>query len=261
MATRVKRELDSVLLQHIDAGYKFARWAIGHPAGAADVLESALPSLLRIPAAHRAGAARTWILGEVRGAVLRQIQSDPRGSNHRPGCGHISSGSSVSGFSDLIPPPQAASNIGARKAGIELPASGADRLRRAVADLPFEQREIVLLRDTEGLSYREITAVTGVPQATLTTRLWRARDTLEGCAEAAKGPAEEHARASALIDAYIDAEVDITTGATFVQHIAQCRHCAGRLLKRAKLSQQVRSVTVCCAPEDLCRRLGYVAAT
>ncbi|MBV8803634.1 MAG: zf-HC2 domain-containing protein [Sinobacteraceae bacterium] len=284
--TSAKRELDAVLLHQIDAAYSFARWAVGHPGDAEEVVKQAIT---RVPQEHlRNGSARVWVLRTVRTAALDRMQSN--GLTPLP---------SRSPFSDLIVPPQPGSGIGARAAGAELPLSDIETLRRAIANLALEQREVLLLRDTEGLSYRDIVTILAVPPATMTSRLWRARDALEGSLGQAPAPANDlsvtsneghtwsgvagargardlsvpsnkghtwsgaagareawdHQKSASMMDAYIDAEVDIDTAAVFVQHIAQCRHCAGRLLKRSRLVQHIRSVTVCRAPEHLHRRM------
>lgn len=233
-----KRDLYAVLLDQIDAAYNFARWALGHPAVAESVIEDVIVEGVRTRTACRGTSARTWVLREVRSAILRQRGSDP-----------------AHPFADFIIPSQVVSSIGARAAGMELPQSTVELLRRAVADLCLEQREMVLLRDTEGLAYREIAALTALPQSTIMSRLWQARDALESSLD---GPCElttAHDEALALIDAYIDSEVDISTAATFVQHIAVCPECAQRLLSRSRLVQHIRNVTVCPAPESFRKRM------
>jgi RNA polymerase sigma factor (sigma-70 family) len=250
-----KRELGTVLLNHLDAAYNFARWAVGHPAGAEDVIQGTLDDVLTAPRPSRGTTALARILGEVRNAALRQLRSDSRrqSSGEAPG---ESPGYKISqSFSDLVAPVKTAASIGARAAGIELQQSDIEELRRAVADLSLEQRELVLLRDTEGLSYREIIGLLRVPPDAMRSRLCRARDALELHTRAVEDLAVAHDQAPALIDAYIDAEIDIATAATLVQHIAQCRGCADRLLKRSRLVQRIRNVTVCCAPPALRRRL------
>ena len=238
-----KRELDAVLLHQIDAAYSFARWAVGHPG---DAEELVVDAITRVPHAHlRNGSARVWVLRKVRIAALDRMQSN--GLTPLPSRSHA--------FSDLIVPRQPGSGIGARAAGAELPLSDIETLRRAIANLALEQREVLLLRDTEGLSYRDIVTILAVAPATMTSRLWRARDALEVCLGQAPASSTEHEESASMMDAYIDAEVDIDTAAVFVQHIAQCRHCAGRLLKRSRLVQHIRNVTVCRAPEDLHRRM------
>jgi RNA polymerase sigma-70 factor (ECF subfamily) len=241
VVTRAKRELDTVLLQQIDSAYNFARWAMGHPAAAENVVEDLMTGTQRTQTGHRGTRGRAWVLQEVRIVALRRL-------------GAASCADPDQTFADLAIPAKVCSSIGARAAGIELQPSAVELLRRAVAGLSLEHREIVLLRDTEGLSYREIAGMTGLPQSALMARLSRARDTLEACL-ADPPAASTHEGMLELIDAYVDAEVDIDTAVAFVQHIATCRDCACRVLNRSRLVQQIRSVTTCRAPDGLRKRI------
>ncbi len=54
------------------------------------------------------------------------------------------------------------------------------RLERLIATLPEEHREVLLLREMEEMSYRDIAAVTEVPIGTVMSRLARARAALRG---------------------------------------------------------------------------------
>ena len=235
-----KREMDAVLLHQIDAAYNFARWAVGHPGDAEEVVEDAIA---RVPQKYlRAGSARVWVLRMVRTAALDRIQSVCRSAAPIP-C-------EPGGFSDLIVP-QSSSTIGARAAGLELSHAEVETLRRAIADLALEQREVLLLKHTEGLPYRDIGTILAVAPATMMSRLWRARDTLQVRLGGAPASSKDHEKSPTVMDAYIDGEVDIDTAATFVQHVAQCRDCASRLLKRSRLVQHIRSVTMCRAPDEL----------
>src|SRR3954454_13547354 len=60
-------------------------------------------------------------------------------------------------------------------------------VRRAVEELPLELREVVVLRELEGLSYKEIAAIAGIPLGTVMSRLARARERLQrrlgGCGD------------------------------------------------------------------------------
>ena len=60
-------------------------------------------------------------------------------------------------------------------------------VRRAVEELPLELREVVVLRELEGLSYKEIAAIAGIPMGTVMSRLSRARERLQqrlgGCGD------------------------------------------------------------------------------
>lgn len=263
MASNAKCELDTVLLHQIDAAYSFARWAVGHPAGAVDVIEALLVRDAEARAQDHDARAKAWVLREVRLAALRHLRSTAQPPNggqaflDAPSRAqlHEAQVHAAQSFSDLIVPAQVGTNIGARAAGMELQYPAIQRLRCAVAALALELREVVLLRDTEGLSYREIMGLTGLRRSTVMSRLWRARDALELGFTDSEAVPPGHEQAPALIDAYIDSEVDIGDSAAFVQHVAGCRDCAERLLKRSRLVQHIRSVTVCCAPEGLRRRI------
>ncbi len=255
MVISAKRELGTVLLQHLDVAYNFARWSVGHPAGAEDVIQDTLDRVLTASAPLRGTTTRARILSEVRSAALRQLRADSPHQSCHQAVGESACYRLSQSFSDLVARAQAGANIGARAAGLDLQPSEVEVLRHAVADLSLEQRELVLLRDTHGLSYREIIGLLGVSSDAMRSQLSRARDSLGLRMRAVEELPAAHDQAPALIDAYIDGEVDIATAATLVQHIAQCRACADRLLRRSRLVQQIRNVTLCCAPPAVRRRL------
>ncbi len=53
-----------------------------------------------------------------------------------------------------------------------------DRVRRAIEELPVDFREVIVLRELEGLSYRDIAAIVGIPIGTVMSRLARGRERL-----------------------------------------------------------------------------------
>jgi RNA polymerase sigma-70 factor (ECF subfamily) len=61
-------------------------------------------------------------------------------------------------------------------------------VRKAIEKLPLEFREVIILRDLEELSYKEIAVVTGIPIGTVMSRLARARNKLQSCL---RGPCRE----------------------------------------------------------------------
>ncbi len=62
--------------------------------------------------------------------------------------------------------------------GIEAPLAMRDTIDRALASLPIELREAVVLRDVQGLDYREIAEALGVPLGTVESRIFRGRQRL-----------------------------------------------------------------------------------
>jgi RNA polymerase sigma-70 factor (ECF subfamily) len=236
-ATSPKRELEASLLHQLDATYTFARWIVGYPEDAED-LTAAIVGRSSSLNAYASNHARTYLFREIRLAAPMQVRDIPPT------------------FDDLLPQRRGDSNIGTRIASTQLGSGDIEKLRRAVADLPRELREVILLRDTEGLSYRDMTTVLALAPSVMMSRLWRARDALQAAFDSSQEMPAEHQQAPALIDAYIDSEVDITTAASFVQHVAMCSECARRLLSRSKLLQNVRCVTLCSAPEWLRTRIA-----
>jgi len=103
-------------------------------------------------------------------------------------------------------------------------------LSRAIAVLPPEQREVLILRDVEGLSAEEAAEVVGIEVGALKSRLHRARmalrtelagilgtnDTAEPCRELAQE-----------LTAYVGAEIDQATCVQIEKHLATCARCAG----------------------------------
>ena len=78
---------------------------------------------------------------------------------------------------------------GASGVDLNLRASNVESIRHAVAELPVEFREVVVLREMEGFSYKEISALADVPIGTVMSRLARARKLLQKAlaAEFSKG--------------------------------------------------------------------------
>lgn len=112
-----------------------------------------------------------------------------------------------------------------------------EALTRAIATLPAEQREVLVLRDVEGLSADEAATVVGIEVGALKSRLHRARVTLRenlvGVLDARQTePCRELAHE---LSSYAAADIDQTTCAKIEAHLAHCPHCAGvcRALQRS----------------------------
>lgn len=83
-------------------------------------------------------------------------------------------------FDEELHPPDASHDTEAEAR--ELKALRSGLLRRALETLPPEFREMIVLRDLEGLGYKEVASVTGLPLGTVMSRLSRARDRLRDAA-------------------------------------------------------------------------------
>jgi RNA polymerase sigma-70 factor (ECF subfamily) len=156
---------EAQVLPHLDAAYRYARWLCGSPSDADDVVQEAVLRAFRGFAALR-GDAKPWLLTIVRNChatALRQRQR--RGFVPLP---------------DEHDAEEGAALIAAAP-GPEAVAIGADQgrsLERALAALPEQQREVLVLREIEEMDYRQIATVTDVPIGTVMSRLARARAAL-----------------------------------------------------------------------------------
>jgi RNA polymerase sigma-70 factor (ECF subfamily) len=148
---------EATFLPHLPAAYNLARWLTRDGHDAEDVVQEATLRAFRSFGGFRGGDGRAWFLAIVRNTCLTWLQ------RNRPATLTVPFDEVRHGSSGL---PQPAS-----------PMDG-DALKRALADLPPEFREAVVLRELEGLSYKQIAGVTGVPIGTVMSRLARGRDLL-----------------------------------------------------------------------------------
>jgi len=148
------------LLPHLDASYNLARWLTQDDHSAEDVVQEAYCRALRFFAGFRGGDARSWLLAVVRRAAYDHL-AKRRGS--APIDDHLED------LADESLNPEA----------LALRQADRDVVRRALEALPAEFREVIVLRELEGLSYQQIASVTDTPIGTVMSRLARARGQLQ----------------------------------------------------------------------------------
>lgn len=166
-----------IALPHLDAAYSLARWLLRSPTDAEDVVQEAMLRAYRAFDGCREATARAWLLRIVRNAAYDCLDSGDR--RHQVG------------LADLVPEdadgPDLIANVTADAFGE--PAQDPESIllkedtRRLVNDLiaalPVAFREVVVLRDLDQLSYKEIAEVAGIPVGTVMSRLARGRDLLQ----------------------------------------------------------------------------------
>lgn len=151
------------MLPHLDAAHNLARWLTRDEHDAVDVVQEAMVRALRGFDGFRGGDARAWLLTVVRTTCFNWLRKNR------------SAGSAAL-------PPEAADALPGNEAdppALAIRAADAEQLRRAIEDLPPEFREAFVLRELQGLSYKEIAQVAGVPLGTVMSRLARARRRLQ----------------------------------------------------------------------------------
>ena len=156
-----------LVLPHLDAAYRFARWLSRSPSDADDVVQEAILRAFRGFEALRGSDVKAWLLTIVRNCHLTALKQQQRRA--------------------IVPLPEEhdAQDGEAMIATTPDPESASIRrdekrtLDRLMAALPEEQREILVLREIEEMDYREIATVTNIPIGTVMSRLARARAALK----------------------------------------------------------------------------------
>jgi RNA polymerase sigma factor (sigma-70 family) len=155
----------SVVMPHLDAAYNLAHWLTGNRSDAEDVAQEASLRAFRAIRGFAGGSARAWVLSIVRNTAYSWLRKN------RP--------TTVITVEDLEAVEIALARSGSPDADTPESAlitqTDAKRLRAAIAALPTPFRETLVLRDVEGLDYREIAEATEVPIGTVMSRLARAR--------------------------------------------------------------------------------------
>jgi len=146
---------------HADAAWNLARWLLRRPHDADDVMQESYLRAFRFIGDYRGGDAKSWFLAIVRNCCHDAIKQS---LTHRAAA--IDERADMI-ESDAISPPEALD----RRAREE-------SLRRAIDLLPVEYREVLILREFESLSYKQIAEIAGVPMGTVMSRLARAREKL-----------------------------------------------------------------------------------
>ena len=159
----------SVVMPHLDDAYGLARWITGDRADAQDVVQEACLRALRAIGGFSGGNARAWTLTIVRNTAYTWL-----GKNRPAKLVTVDDLEAVE--REQFTPGKAGAHASPATPETALIAKAdAAQLEAAIAALPLQFRETLVLRDVQGLDYREIAAVTGVPVGTVMSRLARAR--------------------------------------------------------------------------------------
>ena len=155
---------EELVLPHLDAAHNLARWLTRDPDDAEDVAQEACLRALKYIGALHGNDARAWFLTIVRHAFYDWCR------RNRPAEIARDDGTAIEIAVDeaAIDPEQAA-----------LRGAESRLLADAVAELPLPYREVIILRELEELSYKEIARVADIPVGTVMSRLARARGLLQ----------------------------------------------------------------------------------
>ncbi len=153
------RDPGECLLPHLNAAYNLARWLTRDDHDAEDVVQEACLRALRFFKGFRGGDSRAWLLKIVRNTSYTWLQ---RNRARRP---------------TVVFDEEVHTDEGGHSDPSTLLLQKADRrlIQRALAELPVKLREMLVLRELEGLSYKEIAEVADIPMGTVMSSLARGR--------------------------------------------------------------------------------------
>lgn len=156
------RGFDETVLPHLDAAFNYARWLTKSHVEAEDVVQDACVRAMRYFSSLRDDDARPWLFAIVRNTWYSRV-------------------SRRASLTEVI------TEDGVEPEGPDHALDPEERLlqqhtvalvRAALEQLPVDFREVIVLREIEGLSYKEIAEVVRVPIGTVMSRLARARERL-----------------------------------------------------------------------------------
>ena len=156
------RSFEEVVLPHLDAAFNYARWLTKNDADAEDVMQDAYVRALRFFSSLRDENARACLFTIVRNTWYGRF---PRRA-----------GSAVVNVADEDADDRADVSLNPEAQMIQ--QQTVEHVWRALETLPADFREVLVLRELEGLSYKEIAGVVGIPLGTVMSRLARARERL-----------------------------------------------------------------------------------
>ena len=158
----LRARFESEMLPLMREAYNLAWWLMKNPQDAEDVVQEAYFRAFRYFNGYHGGSGKAWLFKIVRNVCLSYFADRaPEGKIVAMDNTHLE-------VEDSEPLPSA---MFERKAAIDI-------VRAAVEALPAEYRTVIVLREMEGLSYKEIAEVTSVPIGTVMSRLARARQSL-----------------------------------------------------------------------------------
>jgi RNA polymerase sigma-70 factor (ECF subfamily) len=161
--TAIRERFEQAVLPHLDAAYNLARWLTRNEHDAQDVTQESFLRAFRFFEGYQGGNMRAWLLTIVRNTCYTWLRKN-RGADSTELFNEEIHSSELSGGAD--PEVQV------------LASADKETLNRALEELPDVFREALVLREMEGMSYKEIADVTSVSLGTVMSRLARGRTQL-----------------------------------------------------------------------------------
>jgi len=153
----------ALFIAHMDAAYNLARWLMHDETEAEDMVQEAYVRVASHFTGFRGGDGRAWLLTIVRNSCYDRLRQKGASDRNTDFDEELHSGGRPA------PNPET----------VLLLAERSEMVKKSLAELPAEYREVLILRELEQLSYREIADVAGIPLGTVMSRISRARQLLQ----------------------------------------------------------------------------------
>jgi RNA polymerase sigma factor (sigma-70 family) len=156
---------EEVILPHMDAAYNLARWLTRNDHDAEDLVQESYLRAFKFFGSFHGANARGWLLTIVRNTCYTWFRENRTEEL-------------TTSFNEEIHSTEA-DPFDPQK--LLLQRESSQLLKQALEELPLEFREVLVLRELEGLSYKEIAVIADIPPGTVMSRLARARTRLKQC--------------------------------------------------------------------------------
>jgi RNA polymerase sigma-70 factor, ECF subfamily len=155
-----RARFEELIMPHLDAAYNLARWLTRNEHDAEDVAQEAYLRAFKFFDSFRGSNSRSWLL-----SIVRNTSYDWLKKNRKSELTMV--------FDEQLHAPETSEQQSPVPADVDQ-----ELVRQAIEELPVEYREVTILREMEGMSYKEIAEISGVPIGTVMSRLARARKQL-----------------------------------------------------------------------------------
>lgn len=203
IATDKSSRFAKVALPHLDAAYNLARWLSGSASDADDIVQDAYLRAFRFFDGFHGDNARAWLLAIVRNTWFSEWRRRHNAADNTPYDEALHGDERLPGWID---------DIGSNPETLAVRHGDVELVHRALEQLPVVYREVLVLRELEDMSYRDIALVADIPIGTVMSRLARARHLLCSAVRA------EQARVRGGIDGIAPRPVPVRGHSTGANH-------------------------------------------
>ena len=154
---------EEIALPHMGAAYNLARWLVHNDHDAEDVVQEAYLRAFKFFSGYYGGDGRAWLLTIVRNTCYAWLKKNRLLQLAEP----IEDNVAEAGL-DFADPER-----------LFIQSVDSEKIRWALLELPVDFREVVVMREMEGLSYKEIANIVDTPIGTVMSRLARGRKRLQ----------------------------------------------------------------------------------